>query len=120
MPIEVQPISSQLAKDASGKYVESVSVENWRPRRVNVTAAAWVNISDGKRRSAIYIKNDGASEIILAPANTGYSNDPTEDNCGLSVLPGGTMEPSFGAKLQVYARTKVGGGTCRLSVVESF
>jgi hypothetical protein len=120
MPIEVQPISSQLAKDASGKYVESVSVENWRPKRVNVTAAAWVDLSDGKRRSSIYIKNNGASNVVLAPASTGYSNDPTEDNCGISILPGQTIEPSFGSKLCMFARTEVGGGTCRLTVCEAF
>jgi hypothetical protein len=112
--------TSSLAMDGSGKLVESVSIKNWRPKRVNVTAAAWVDLSDGFPRSSIYIKNNGASNVILAPASTGYSNDPTQATAGLTILPGGAIEPTFADKLQIYARTEVGGGTCQLTVVEAF
>jgi hypothetical protein len=112
--------TSALARDNSGKYVESVSIENWRARRVSVTAAAWVDLSDGTPRSAIYIKNNGASNVILAPASTGYSNDPAQATAGMTLLPGGAIEPTFADKLQIYARTSLGGGTCQLEIVESF
>ena len=118
--ITPQPQSSQLAKDASGKIVEHISVENWRPQRQSITSAAWTALGDGKPRSAIYLKNHGTADVILAPAATGYSNDPTEATAGLTLEAGAVMEPAFGQKLGMYARTEVGGGTCQIEVVESF
>jgi len=113
--------ASQLAKDSTGKIVEGVSLINWRPSRKDVTAGAWVNLADGNPRSAIYIKNTSTTDtVIIAPASTGYSNDPTNDTCGLSIGPGEAIEPTFGAKLGIFARTAVGGGTARLIIVESF
>jgi len=120
MTISTQPQSSQLARDVSGRIVESVSLENWRVRRVNVTEGAWVLLSDSKPRSAIYLKNNGSSNVILAPANTGYSNAPADATAGLTLIAGGSMEPAFGAKLQIYARVAAGGSACQLEVVESF
>jgi len=121
MAITTKDQSSQLAKDSTGKIVEGVSLINWRPSRKDVTAGAWVDLSDGNPRSAIYIKNTSATDtVIIAPDDTNYSNDPTNDTCGIEILPGKAIEPSFGAKLGVFARTQVGGGTVRLIIVESF
>lgn len=112
--------TSALAMDSSGKLVESVSIKNWRPQRQNVTAAAWTLLGDGTPRSSIYLKNNGADDVILAPSTTGYSNDTSQATCGLTLGAGEAIEPTFADKLQVYARTKVGGGTCQIIVVEAF
>lgn len=120
MAITTRQQASQLAQDASGKIVESVSVENWRPSRKDVTAGAWVRLDDGQPRTAIYIKNLGTDELILAPDDTNYSNDPAQDTCGLGVSAGGAVEPTFGAKLQIWARVATGGADARVVVVESF
>jgi len=112
--------TSALACDSSGKFVESVSIKNWRPQRQNVTAAGWTLIGDGLPRSAIYLKNHGADDVILAPASSGYSNDPSQANAGLTLAAGAAIEPTFADKLLIYARTEVGGGTCQLEIVESF
>jgi len=118
--ITVQPISSQLAKDASGKIVETVSVDNWRPQRQTVSAGAWTLLGDGKPRSAVYLRNNGVDDVILAPDDINYSNDPTQATAGLTLQAGQAIEPTFGAKLNIYARTTVGGGSCQIEVVESF
>jgi hypothetical protein len=120
MTIATQPQSSQLARDASGKYVEAVSIQNWRAQRQSITAAGWTQLGDGKPRTSIYIKNNGADNVILAPDNTTYSNDPTQATAGMTLPAGAAIEPTFGAKLKVYARTTDGGGTCQLEVVEAF
>jgi hypothetical protein len=120
MTIATQPQTSQLAKDASGKYVEGVSIQNWRPRRQNVTAAAWTRLDDGKPRTAIYLKNNGSDDVILAPNGTDYSNDPTQATAGLTLAAGAAIEPTFGSRLAIYARTATGGGTCQVEIVESF
>ena len=124
MAIATQNQSSQLARDNSGKYVEGVSLLNWRPARKSVTKAAWVNLSDGSPRSAIYIKNeDTAESIILSPVDDdSITNDITDDNSGILLGPGKSIEPSFGAKLGVFARIEAAGGAgpIRVAVVESF
>ena len=120
MTIATQPQSSQLARDVSGRIVECVSIHNWRVQRQNV-ADTWVLLGDGKPRSAIYIKNNGSETVILAPASTGYSNDTTQATCGMALAAGAAIEPSFGAKLSIYARrVSTGVGTNQLEVVESF
>jgi hypothetical protein len=111
---------SQLARDASGKIVESVSVENWRPQRQDSIVGSWTLLGDGEARSAIYIKNNGTDDVILAPNDTDFSNDPTQATAGMTVAAGAAIEPTFGARLAVYARTVLGGGTCQLEIVESF
>jgi hypothetical protein len=115
-----QPPKSQLARDASGKIVESVSVDNWRSQRQDVTAGAWTLLGDGAQRSAIYLKNNGTDDVILAPDDTNYSNDPAQATAGMTLAAGTSMEPTFGAKLEIHARTVLAGGTCQLEVVESF
>lgn len=110
----------KLAKDSTGKIVEKVSIQNWRPQRQDSIVGDWTLLGDGKPRSSIYIKNNGADDVILAPADTGYSNDPTQANAGLTVAAGKSVEPSFTANLPIYARTAVGGGTCQLEIVEAF
>ena len=120
MTIATQPQSSQLPRDATGKLVEGVSIQNWRPRRTTVTASAWVLLTDGKPRTSIYIKNLGAAELILAPAATGYSNDPAENTCGIGIAAGGSAEPTFAGKLAIYARVVAGGADARVVVSEAF
>ena len=112
--------TSALARDSSGKYVESVSIKNWRAQRQSITAAAWTLLGDGLPRSAIYLRNNGTDDVILAPANIGYSNDPSEATAGLTLAAGAAIEPTFADKLLIYARTELGGGTCQIEVVESF
>lgn len=113
--------TSSLARDGSGKFVESVSIKNWRPQRQAITAAGWTLLGDGLPRSAIYLRNNSTvDDVILAPADTGYSNDPAQANAGLTLAAGAAIEPTFADKLQVYARTETGGGTVQLEVVESF
>jgi hypothetical protein len=120
MTIATQPQSSQLARDISGRIVESISIQNWRAQRQTIAENAWTLLGDGKPRSAIYLKNNGSSNVILAPANTGYSNAPEDATAGLTLIAGGSMEPAFGAKLKIYARVAAGGSACQLEVVESF
>ena len=120
MPVIVtQPQTSSLAKDASGKIVESVSIENWRPQRQNVTATDWVLLGDSAPRTSVYLKNNGTDDVILAPDDTNYSNDPTQATAGLTLKAGSAIEPTFADKLAIYARTAVGGGTCQIEVVEA-
>ena len=111
--------TSSLAKDASGKLVESVSIENWRPQRQDVTAADWVLLGDGLPRTSVFLRNNGSDNVILAPDNTNFSNDPTQVTAGMTLAAGAVIEPTFADKLAIYARTAVGGGTCQLEVVEA-
>lgn len=61
---------TELARDSLGTPVTDISVENWRPARKTVTAAAWVDLSDGKPRSAIYIKNESTvDDLIISPVD---------------------------------------------------
>jgi len=115
-----QPETNSLARDASGKIVERVSIQDWRPQRQTILETDWVLLGDGANRSSIYIKNNGADDVILAPNDTDYSNDPTQATAGLTVPAGGTIEPSFTARLPIYARVTSGGAACQLEVVEAF
>jgi len=118
--ITARPQTNSLARDTSGKIVERVSIQDWRPQRQMVLETDWVLLGDGTNRSAIYIKNNGDYDVILAPNDTDYSNDPTQVTAGLTVIAGGAIEPSFTAKLPIYARVTSGGAACQLEVVESF
>ncbi len=119
MSIEVDQRGT-LARDSSGKIVENVSIDNWRCRRLNITADAWVLLGDGKARSSCYIRNNGEDDIILAPTDTSNTNDPSLDTCGMTLSPEQAMEPAFVDELQIYARVESGGDPCQVEVVEAF
>jgi len=117
----VPGVQGQLARDAKGQPAELVSVDNWRAYRADITAGAWVLLGDGSPRNHILIHSlaANADNLILAPASTGYSNDPAVPTCGIELAPGSKMEPSMTANLPIYARTVDGGGTVRVSISEA-
>ena len=111
---------SSLPKDKSGKLVETVSLINWRPQRQTVTNAAWHLLGDGEDRTSMLLKNNGSFDVILAPDNQNYSNDPTQANAGFTLGAGKTIEPTFAKALNIYARVVPGGTDCQIEVVEAF
>ena len=119
MSIPTRP-GTVLAKEASGKIVENISIKEWRPQRQLITAGAWTLLGDGKPRSSIFLRNNGTSDVILAPNDTDYSNDPNQANAGMTLPAGQSMEPSFTNNLLVYARVEIGAPDCQVEVVEAF
>lgn len=115
------PAVGVVSTDGKGNPTGTVSVRNWRSYRVDVTAGAWVLIGDGAPRNYIVIASPTTNvpNIILSHANTGVSNDPANDTCGLDLTPGTSKELAMTANLKVYARVATGGAACRLSIAEA-
>lgn len=112
---------SSLPRDNSGKIVETVSIQNWRPQRYNLTNAAWTQVGDGEPRTSILLRNNSETDdIIVAPNDTDYSNDPSQLNAGMTIPAGEAVEPTFAANLAIFARVELGGSPAQLEIVEAF
>ena len=102
-----------LPEDASGNPLERIQTGRWHPQRIAVPEDAWVALPttpmDGRTSLLIQSLPTNADMIILAPAATGYSNDPTQATCGIILPVGSQIEPDFADNLLVYARVIAGG-----------
>lgn len=110
-----------LSRDAKGTPVETMSTREWAPKSVAVTNAAWVRLDAGTPRNHLLVNTlpTATSILILAPAETGYSNDLTNAACGIPISPGSSIELDFTDNLPVWGRVEVGGAALRAFVAEA-
>ena len=110
-----------VARDGNKHPVEFVSATEWRTKMETITNAAWVLLNTGSPMNHMMVQNllTAGATVILAPANTGYSNDLTDATCGMPVPPGASPELIFTENLLVYARVEDGGADVNLYVTEA-
>jgi hypothetical protein len=112
-----------MTRDGRGDTVELLSVRNWRPATIFLSAGQWTLLGDGAPRGAILIKAPitNGSNVILSHSTLSAvtSNDPTSVLCGMPLSPGENVPLSFTENLAVYGRIVAGGSAGKVHVAEA-